>query len=340
MPPENLAIDPVCGMKVDPATAPAKTTHDGTTYYFCCTHCLHKFEADPQKYLHGPPEPMTLAFKSDTAPAAGTKRQYICPMDPEVLSDRPGACPKCGMALEPKDVAADDEADPEHALLVWKFWIALALTAPIWILSMLLMAPNHDILEPRLNGSIQALLTTLVLGYSGAILYQRAWTALLLGHLNMFTLIVLGVSTAFVYSTLARIWPGLFATDPGHHGPLHLYYESAATIVVLVLLGQVLEGRARHATTAAVRKLAGLAPKSARVVLPDGREQDLPLELIQPGAEWAPGCAAPRRHGERSGRAVSPPRLFRSAPTTCRCCLASPPRPCCRLPCPPASARR
>ena len=277
---EATVIDPVCGMNVDPSAAPAQTTYQGAPYYFCCPHCLKKFEADPRKYLSGKPEPMTVGtVHAPTAPP-GAKRQYICPMDPEVVSDQPGPCPKCGMALEPKDVPAEEEADPEQAMMLRLLWIALVASVPVLALSMgpMLLKQTH---LPWWNVWTQAVLTTFVLVFCGGTFYQRAWTALQQGHLNMFTLIVLGVSTAYFYSLLAILWPGLF--PDAEHGHVEPYFESAATIIALVLLGQVLEGRARQATTAAVRKLAGLAPKTARLVLPDGREQDLPLELIQPG---------------------------------------------------------
>jgi Cu+-exporting ATPase len=276
------AIDPVCGMHVDPKTAPAQTTHQGTPYYFCCTQCLKKFEADPQKYLSGKPESMALGMAHAPAAPPGAKRQYICPMDPEVMSDQPGPCPKCGMALEPKDVPAEEEADPEQAKMLRLFWIALAASVPVLGLSMgPMLLGQMDV--PWWNLWTQAVLTTLVVVYCGKTFYQRAWTALQQGRFNMFTLIVLGVSTAYLYSVFAILWSGLFPDAVPHPGHLEPYFESAATIIALVLLGQVLEGRARQATTAAVRQLAGLAPKTARLVLPDGREQDLPLELIQPG---------------------------------------------------------
>jgi heavy metal translocating P-type ATPase len=269
----TTTIDPVCGMSVDPQTAPAKTTFNSVEYYFCCTHCLAKFQADPQKYLHGTPEPMSLGTESAHAPRPGNKRQYVCPMDPDVVSDKPGPCPKCGMALEPAEVSAEDEADPEQAKMVRLFKLALFFSIPLILLSMRTMLPGQ---EGRSSYPIvQAAQATLVLVLCGATFYRRAWTALTQGRLNMFTLIVLGVSTAYLYSMVA-----LFR---GLHGHGDLYFESAAMIIVLVLLGQVLEGRARHATAAAVRQLAGLAPKTARLVMPDGREQDLPLELIQPG---------------------------------------------------------
>ena len=133
MPPEDTVIDPVCGMHVDPQTAPAQTTYQGTTYYFCNPSCLDKFSADPKKYLNGKPEPMSLGM---APPTPGTKRQYICPMDPDVVSDKPGPCPKCGMALEPKDVTAEDEIDPEHAKMTRRFWTALAASIPVLALAM------------------------------------------------------------------------------------------------------------------------------------------------------------------------------------------------------------
>lgn len=271
--PAPTAIDPVCGMSVDPQTAPARTTHDGVEYFFCCEHCRAKFQADPAQYLHGKPEPMSLGMASAPIPHPGTKRQYVCPMDPDVVSDKPGPCPKCGMALEPAEAPAADEVDPEQAKMVWRFKVALALSIPVIMQSMEAMVRGHE--GPSWHPVVQAVLTTLVITYCGGTFYHRAWIALIQGRLNMFTLIVLGVSTAYLYSVVA-----LFR---GHHGHGDLYFESAAMIIVLVLLGQVLEGRARHATTAAVRQLAGLAPKTARIVLPDGREQDVPLELIQPG---------------------------------------------------------
>jgi Cu+-exporting ATPase len=281
--PETTAIDPVCGMTVDPATAPAQATYRETVYYFCHPHCRDRFLANPERYLHGKHEPMSLGVVNEPPSPPGTKREYICPMDPEVVSDRPGACPKCGMMLEPRDVLADEGPDPEHRAMLIRFWVSLALAIPVVVLAMGGMLTAQPIVPKTWNHLIQAVLAGLVVLYGGGIFYRRAWTALLRGSLNMFTLIVLGVSTAYIYSLLAIVWPELFPESMQHHGVVEPYFEAAATIVVLVLLGQVLEGRARHATTAAVRKLAGLAPKSARLVLPDGREDDVPLELIQPG---------------------------------------------------------
>jgi P-type Cu+ transporter len=220
MPP--TAIDPVCGMNVDPQAAPAQTTHQGVAYYFCCTHCLHKFTGDPDKYLHSKPEPMALQLAPPPPAGPGTKRQYICPMDPEVISDRPGPCPKCGMALEPKDIPTEDEADPEQAKMVRLFWIALAASVPVFILHMGTMLIG-DMVPITVNIWIQAILTTVVVLGCGATFYQRAWTALRHGAFNMFTLIVLGVTAAYLYSVVMLLW-----SSHGHHD---LYFESAAAII-------------------------------------------------------------------------------------------------------------
>lgn len=279
---ENTPLDPVCGMSVDPKSAPAQITYDGKPYFFCSLHCLKKFEADPQPYLAGKTESMPLGLAPPRPAPPGSTRQYICPMDPDVVSDRPGPCPKCGMPLEPNDVAVADDADPEAARMQRLFWIALATGVPVLVLAMgpMLLGQMH---LDAWNLWTQAILTTIIVFVCGGTFYQRAWTALRHGSLNMFTLIVLGVSTAYIYSVLALLWPDLFPGSARRHGQVEPYFESAAMIIALVLLGQVLEGRARQATTAAVRKLAGLAPKTARLVAPDGREQDLPIELIQPG---------------------------------------------------------
>jgi Cu+-exporting ATPase len=264
-----MAIDPVCGMTVDREHAAGHFDYRGQPYYFCSTHCLHRFQQDPEHYLHGDHTPaMPEPLAALPSPPAGTARQYICPMDPDVVSDRPGPCPKCGMALELRDVPLEAEVDPEHAAMLRRFWIALALGVPVIVLGMVEMLRDHP---SWIGGIVQLGLTTLVVFYAGAPFFSRTWLALRHGSMNMFTLIVLGVTTAYVYSIVA-----LFS---GHH----LYFESAAAIVILVLLGQVLEGKARHATTAAVRRLAGMAPRTARVVGPDGGEHDLPLELVQHG---------------------------------------------------------
>lgn len=279
--PQLTFTDPVCGMTVDPHTAKASTTHQGTAYYFCCPHCLKKFETDPARYLSGNKEPMTHGEPAAPSPR-GAKRLYICPMDPEVVSDRPGPCPKCGMALEPKDVPLEDEVDPEQRKMVVLFWIAAVASLPVLVLAMGPMV-GLDLVAQPINGWIQAGLTSLIVMACGAPFFQRAWTALRQGSFNMFTLIVIGVTSAYAYSLIALFFPHLFPHASHETSHVDLYFESAAVIIALVLLGQVLEGRARHATTAAVRKLAGLAPKTARLVGADGREQDVPLEMVHPG---------------------------------------------------------
>jgi Cu+-exporting ATPase len=265
-------------MTVDPLNAAGRFDYHGHAYFFCSTQCLHRFQADPEHYLHGDHVPTMPQPASP--PAEGTSRQYICPMDPEVVSDKPGPCPKCGMALEPKDVPLDMEVDPEQRRMLWRFGIAVSLAVPVMVLAMgeMVVGPGRWI-SPGINGVLQLAMTTIVVFYAGAPFFHRAWLALQHASANMFTLIVIGVLTAYIYSVLVLLAPGIFPEHLRHHS----YFESAAAIVALVLLGQVLEGKARHATTAAVRRLAGMAPRMARVVGPDGSEHDLPLELVQSG---------------------------------------------------------
>jgi P-type Cu+ transporter len=269
-------IDPICGMTVDPQHAAGRHEYHDQTYFFCSAHCLHRFQADPEHYLHGRHTP-AMPEPPAPLPAPGTHREYVCPMDPDVVSDRPGPCRRCGMALEPKDVPADAEIDPEQTAMVRRFWIAAVLATAVMVLAMSEMFIGESAFWT--TGLIQFSLTTIIIFEAGAPLFQRTWLALKHGNLNMFTLIVLGVMTAYIYSVLVLFVPNLLPEHLQHHA----YFESASAIVALVLLGQILEGQARHATTAAVRRLAGLAPRTARVVGPDGSEHDLPLELVQTG---------------------------------------------------------
>jgi Cu+-exporting ATPase len=263
-------------MTVDPAHAAGSADFEGQTYYFCSPHCAQRFRADPRRYVHdGKKEVMP-------APASQAGMEYSCPMDPEVVSDRPGACPKCGMALQPRTPTAEEGPDPELQDMTRRFWVGLILGLPIFILEMTGMFGRH-LLDPAPSGILQAVLGTAVVFYAGWPIFQRAWTSLVNRSLNMFTLIALGVGTAYADSLLTVV---LALTQSGGLSPhvLHdVYFESAAMIVVLVLLGQVLELRARKMTNAALRKLLGLAPKTARLVLPAGREDDVPLELVQVG---------------------------------------------------------
>jgi len=267
----GTAIDPVCGMSVDPQRAAASTTYQGRPYYFCCKGCLAKFETDPEKYLHpqAKPEPM--------APAPGdTKIEYTCPMHPEVRQIGPGACPKCGMALEPATFSFSAEEAPNHELIDMqrRFWISLALTAPLLAL----------MVSGRMMPWLELALATPVVLWGGWPFFERGWASIVHRSLNMFTLIATGTGVAYVYSLVATLWPGIFPSSfRGHSGEVAVYFEPAAVIVTLVLLGQVLELRARGQTSSAIRALLGLAPKTARLVEKNGGETDVPLEQIHIG---------------------------------------------------------
>ena len=260
-------IDPVCGMTVDPARAKGSVDHNGQTYFFCGLSCVAKFQADPLKYLQPEPVPVVPA-------AVSTDVEYICPMDPEVRQMGPGACPKCGMALEPRD-ALLAEPNPELAGMTRRFWIGAALTAPL--LAFMLLR-RTDV------AWLQFALATPVVLWAGLPFFQRGWASVRNRSLNMFTLIALGTGAAFGYSVFALLFPALIpASFRMPDGGIASYFEPAAVIVTLVLLGQVLELRARSQTGSAIQSLLGLAPKTARVLRPGGREEDAPIENIHPG---------------------------------------------------------
>ncbi|MBL8800038.1 MAG: heavy metal translocating P-type ATPase [Planctomycetia bacterium] len=269
------AIDPVCGMTVDPATAPAAGVHDGKTYYFCCPNCLKKFQAEPGKYLGAKPQAV------DAKPQAGVI--YTCPMHPEIEQDRPGPCPKCGMALEPKTIAADSGPNPELLDMSRRFWIGLLYGTPVFVVAMLGMfgSPLHKF--GGLLNLMQLALTTPVVFWCGWPFFVRAWHSVVNRSPNMFTLVALGVGAAYFYSAAATLWPEWFPEGFHKHGVVEPYFDTAVVVTVLVLLGQVLELRARGQTSSAIQKLLGLAPKTARRVQPDGREADVPLEEVQAG---------------------------------------------------------
>jgi Cu+-exporting ATPase len=261
----NSAVDPVCGMGVDPETARATEEHEGATYYFCCPNCARKFREDPGRYLGN---------RTEEAPAGapappGGKVEYICPMCPGVVSDTPGSCPRCGMALEPRIAAAEEGPGPEYLDMRRRFWVGLALTVPLFLLHLF----GQRLGIPAVPW-IEWVLATPVVFWCGWPFLQRAWTSVLHLTPNMFTLITLGVSAAYLYSAALL----LFAA--GAHA---VYFDSSAAIVVLVLVGQVLELRARAHTSGAIRNLLSLAPKTARRVRPDGGEEDVPLERVQVG---------------------------------------------------------
>lgn len=274
------ARDPVCGMSVDPLSAAAQYEHAGTTYYFCHPRCAERFRVDPDGYLSG-----KYAQSMDEVPAKPGTR-YICPMCPEVLSDKPAVCPFCGMALEPATVVAEDEPDPELVDMTRRFWAGLALALPVLTLAMAEMIPGQplqEVFSPRLSNWVQFVLATPVIGWVGLPFFQRGWASIVNRRLNMFTLIALGTGAAYCSSVLATILPGAFPEayrTPA--GDVPVYFEAATVIIVLVALGQVLEIRARRRTTGALKALLGLAPKTARIVR-DDREEEISLERVNVG---------------------------------------------------------
>jgi Cu+-exporting ATPase len=274
--PSGGAIDPVCGMTVDPHTTPHRHSHRGRPYYFCSAGCRTKFAADPEKYLAGD------ARTAETVPE-GTI--YTCPMHPEIRQPGPGACPICGMALEPDIATADAGPNPELADMSRRFWIGLALTAPVFALEMgAHIFGAHAWVDQTLSNWLQCVLATPVVLWAGWPFFVRGWRSLVTRNLNMFTLIALGTGVAYVYSVVATLAPGIFpAAFRSHGGAVSVYFEAAAVITVLVLLGQVLELRAREATSGAIRALLDLAPKSARRVKDDGGDEDVPLDAVAVG---------------------------------------------------------
>ena len=307
-------VDPVCGMMVDPLSAAGKFDHAGTTYYFCNSRCEERFRRDPDGYLSGKYKqgmedvsgkpgtkyicPMCPDVESDVpaaCPSCGmalepasvtmptTKTEYVCPMHPEVVQDRPGACRKCGMALESRTVILE-EANPELIDMTRRFWLGLVLATPVFVLAMSEMIPGQpfrDLLSARLSNWLQFLLASPVVVWVGLPFFQRGWASIMNRSLNMFTLIAMGTGTAYLYSAVATILPGLFPEAFRlASGEVPVYFEASAVIIVLVALGQVLEIRARGQTTSALKALLGLAPKIARIVWSNGKEEDLPIEKV------------------------------------------------------------
>jgi Cu+-exporting ATPase len=287
----RLETDPVCGMKVDPATARGGShEHGGRTYWFCNPRCRERFAADPGHWLKQGPSGAAMSAPAPSAapPAAapGERVEYVCPMDPEVLETKPGPCPICGMALEPRTVTASVERNPELEDMTRRFAASLALTVPLVVLAMGSMLPGrplHRLVPPAAQGWIELLLATPVVAWGGRPFFERMWRSFRTRRLNMFTLIGIGTGIAWVYSVAAVLAPGAFPDSlRGHDGEVGRYFESAAVIVTLVLMGQVLELRARERTSGAIRALLRLAPRTARR-LRDGSEADVPLDDVQPG---------------------------------------------------------
>ena len=268
--------DPVCGMTVDPDTAPFRYAHEGRTHLFCSESCLRRFREDPGAYLKLTPGP------SSSAPAGVV---YTCPMHPQILRNGPGICPICGMALEPRTASLEEGPNPELVDMARRFWVSLALTIPLLALAMAPMAGLHlGPLAGRAGRWLELALATPVVLWGGWPFFARGWASVVNRSPNMFTLIGLGTGVAYLDSVVAVAAPGVFpASFRGHHGEVGVYFEAAAAIVTLVLLGQVLELKARSRTSRALKALLGLAPRTARLVQDDGSETDVPLECVEPG---------------------------------------------------------
>ncbi len=289
-----MAIDPICGMTVDESSA-LRTERDGQTFYFCSDHCLQKFlaasadakpdiqssrssQSPPLKHEHGNDSPV----KGEHSAARST---YTCPMHPEIQQDTPGDCPKCGMALELQTVTAgtDNEENVELRNMTKRFWIGAVLTLPVFVLAMVHLIPalaRQPWVTSDTSRWIQFICTTPVVLWAGWPFFQRGWRSVVTRHLNMFTLIAIGVGAAFGFSVMAMLMPGIFPTTMQHEGKVAIYFEAAAVIIVLVLLGQVLELRARSRTGSSIRALLNLAPPTARLVA-SGGDREVPLDQVK-----------------------------------------------------------
>lgn len=316
-PEKAIEKDLVCGMDVS-EDSPHQHSHAGTTYRFCSQHCLQKFRAAPDKYLappgigapadSGPSAPVGMytcpmdpeveqegpgscpkcgmALEPMGAPVTATKTEYTCPMHPEVVSDKPGACPKCGMALEPRTVEIEEDKS-ELIDMSRRFWVSVVLAFPVFLSAMAAeFWPETvaEIIQPRARQWAELALATPVVLWGGWPFFVRGWQSVVSRHLNMFTLIGIGVGIAWTYSVIGTVFPGIFpASVQNDLGVIPVYFEAAAVITALVLLGQVLELRARSRTNAAIKMLLGLAPNTARIVRDSGTEEDIPLEQVKPG---------------------------------------------------------
>jgi Cu+-exporting ATPase len=293
--------DPVCQMDVDPAAAAGSVKHNGQNFYFCSKHCVQKFQANPAQFTanssagSAPRFPALTVIQSPAAPShdlpqasktGAASVRFTCPMHPEIAREGPGSCPICGMALEAMTVSGEEEDDHELRDMTRRFWSCLALTVPLVLFSMAEMFPRlaaSSVLPETSLAWLQLLLAAPVVLWGGLPFFERGWKSVLSRNLNMFTLIALGTGAAFVFSALATFAPGIFPDSFRHHGEVAVYFEPAAVIVTLVLLGQVLELRARHQTGSAIRALLGLAPKTARRIGDDRREEDVSLDAVVPG---------------------------------------------------------
>ncbi len=277
--PKGESVDPVCGMSVEAETSAGKYDYKGETFYFCSVGCLNKFKQNPQNFLE--------KKKEEKPPAASEGVEYTCPMHPEIVQIGAGTCPKCGMALEPKVFTLDDAPDPEFIDMKRRFWICAVLTLPVFALAMAEMLPNfHSFVSPKISLWIQFVLATPVVLWGGFPFFVRGWQSIGNRSPNMFTLIAIGTGAAYLFSLFALFLPELFPASmrDGHTGLIAAYFEAAAVITTLVLLGQVLELRARSQTSSAIKELLGLAPETAIVVFDDGTETEIALKDVQIGA--------------------------------------------------------
>lgn len=316
----NIFADPICGMSTKDPNAFLSYPFEGKKYFFCSEHCLETFKKNPRKFLsikmdasvqaemHEPitgkqytcpmhPEVVQdgpgscpkcgMALESVSPTISITRTEYTCPMHPEIIQDAPGPCPKCGMALEPRIIDFhEEETNPEYDFMLKRFILAAVLTIPLVIIAMREMLPGGHVINSlassRTLGWLELFLATPVVLWAGWVFYVRAVQSVVNKSLNMFTLIGLGVSVAYFYSVVAVFFPNIFPdTMRGHDGAVGLYFEAAAVIVTLILLGQVMELKARNQTGAAIKALLGLAPKTARLIQEDGSEVDIPLEHVQ-----------------------------------------------------------
>lgn len=309
-----LHHDPVCGMDIEEQDAAGTSEYRGTLHYFCSSSCIEKFKANPKQYVEPqqtaaltinqardveytcPMDPEVrqkgpgtcpkcgMALESTTLRPPTTRVEYTCPMHPEIVRSEPGACPICGMALEPREITGE-EVNPELIDMKRRLWISTGLTAPLLLLMLSDLIPGAHWMSSTAAGWTQFALATPVVLWAGWPFFERGWMSIVNRHLNMFTLIALGTGTSYVFSLFALFFPSLIPSSFRSHGEgAPLYFEAAAVITALVLLGQVLELRARSQTSSALKSLLGLAPKSARLVDPSGDERDTPLDQIQMGA--------------------------------------------------------
>jgi P-type Cu+ transporter len=288
----DRALDPVCGMTVNPETAAGSFEFEGKKYYFCSRHCVEKFRANPQSFLSPPTpaplQPVTIGIRRHDKPSSAStdSREYTCPMHPEVRQVGPGSCPICGMALEPRTISVEEVENPELVDMTRRFWVSVVLSLPVFLIGMNDLLPGRPlerIASMDALGWIQFVLATPVVLWGGWPFFVRAWQSIVNVSLNMFTLIGLGVAVAYIYSVIAKLFPDVFPDSFKEHGVVPVYFEAAAVITTLVLLGQVLELKARSRTGAAIRALLALAPKTARRVRADGADEDVPLDQVRAG---------------------------------------------------------